>query len=53
MIVSASYRTDIPAYYTRWFLARLAAGFCAVASPYGGPPHCVSLAPGAVSGVVF
>lgn len=53
MIVSASYRTDIPAYYTRWFLARLAAGFCAVASPYGGPPHRVSLAPGAVSGFVF
>ena len=53
MIVSASYRTDIPAYYTRWLLARLAAGFCSVANPYGGPAYRVSLAPGTVSGFVF
>ncbi len=53
MIVSASYRTDIPAFYTRWLLARLAAGFCSVANPYGGPAYRVSLAPGAVSGFVF
>ncbi|MGO8920264.1 MAG: DUF1848 domain-containing protein [Stellaceae bacterium] len=53
MIISASYRTDIPAYYTHWLLARLAAGFCSVANPYGGPAYRVSLAPGAVSGFVF
>ena len=28
MIVSASYRTDIPAFYGRWFLNRLDAGWC-------------------------
>ena len=36
MIVSASYRTDIPAFYARWFLRRLKAGYCIVANPYGG-----------------
>lgn len=53
MIVSASYRTDIPAYYGDWFLNRLAAGFAEVGNPYGGPPYRVSLAPGDVSGFVF
>lgn len=52
-IVSASYRTDIPAFYTRWLLNRLAAGLCRVASPYGGAPYEVSLRPGAVAGFVF
>jgi hypothetical protein len=53
MIVSASYRTDIPAYYGRWFLARLKAGFCRVANPYGGNPATVSLKPEDVDGFVF
>jgi hypothetical protein len=53
MIVSASYKTDIPAFYGRWFLNRLAAGRCEVANPYGGKPFCVSLAPGEVAGFVF
>jgi hypothetical protein len=53
MIVSASYRTDIPALYGDWFLERLAAGFALVASPYGGRPYRVGLAPGEVDGVVF
>ncbi len=53
MIISASYRTDIPAFYGRWFLARLAAGYCRVASPYGGPPYRVALDAGAVDGFVF
>jgi hypothetical protein len=35
VIVSASYRTDIPAFYTGWFLNRLRAGYCHVADPYG------------------
>jgi DNA repair photolyase len=52
-IVSASYRTDIPAFYTRWLLCRLAAGLCRVANPYGGAPYEVSLRPGAVAGFVF
>ncbi|MFM9842107.1 MAG: DUF1848 domain-containing protein [Dongiaceae bacterium] len=53
MIVSASYRTDIPAFYGPWFRARLAAGFCLTANPYGGPPATVSLRPGDVEGFVF
>ncbi len=53
MIVSASYRTDIPAFYGKWFLNRLAGGFCRVASPYGGTPYEVSLRPGEVEGIVF
>ena len=53
MIVSASYRTDIPAFYARWFLNRLEAGFARVANPYGGPPALVDLTPDAVDGFVF
>ena len=53
MIVSASYKTDIPAFYGRWFLNRLEAGWCKVANPYGGKPFRVSLAPEDVSGFVF
>ena len=53
MIVSVSFRTDIPAYYGRWFMARLDAGFVRVANPYGGADYAVSLAPADVDGFVF
>lgn len=53
MIVSASYRTDIPAFYGGWFARRLAAGFCDVANPYGGRPYRVSLAREDVDGFIF
>ncbi len=53
MIVSASYRTDIPAFYGGWFMKRLAAGGCLVTNPYGGPPYRVSLAADDVDGFVF
>lgn len=53
MIVSASYRTDIPAYHARWFMARLAAGFCEVRNPYGGGMARVSLQPGDVEAIAF
>lgn len=53
MIVSASFRTDIPAHYGAWFLRRLDAGFATVTNPYGGPDYRVSLAPGAAEGFVF
>jgi len=53
MIVSASYRTDIPAFHAPWFLARLAAGFAEVANPYGGAPYRVSLQPPEAAGFVF
>ncbi|MDE2166206.1 MAG: DUF1848 domain-containing protein [Alphaproteobacteria bacterium] len=53
MIVSASYRTDIPAFYAGWLMARLAAGEARVRSPYGGQPTVVGLRPEAVDGFVF
>jgi hypothetical protein len=53
MIVSASYRTDIPAFHGAWFLARLAAGRCAVANPHGGKPYDVALDRRSVDGFVF
>jgi len=53
LIVSASYRTDIPAFYAGWFLARLRAGYCRVVNPYGGGSYEVSLARGAVDGFVL
>jgi len=53
VIVSASYRTDIPAFYADWFLARLRAGACTVASPYGGKAYTVSLNAPEVDGFVF
>lgn len=53
MIVSASYRTDIPAFYGAWFRRRLAAGVARVANPYGGPPYEVPLKAPACDGFVF
>ena len=34
MILQTGMRTDIPAFYTPWFLNRLRAGFVLVRSPY-------------------
>lgn len=52
MIISASYRTDIPAFYATWFENRFKAGFAKVANPYGGPASTVSLRAD-VDGFVF
>ncbi|WP_281684863.1 DUF1848 domain-containing protein [Thalassobaculum salexigens] len=53
MIVSASYKTDIPAFYGSWFRNRLAAGFARVTNPYGGKPFTVGLDPEAAEAFVF
>jgi hypothetical protein len=53
MIVSASYRTDIPAYWGRWFMDRLAEGAVSVHNPYGGKDYAVSLRRDDVEGFVF
>ncbi|MEQ8193549.1 MAG: DUF1848 domain-containing protein [Rhodospirillales bacterium] len=53
MIVSASYKTDIPAFFGEWFRRRLKAGACDVANPYGGPSFTVPLGPDSVDGFVF
>ncbi len=33
MIISASYKTDIPAFYGDWFMNRLKAGYCRMVNP--------------------
>jgi hypothetical protein len=53
MIISASYRSDIPAFHGDWFLAALAAGEVSVANPYSQRPYRVDLRPEAVDGYVF
>ena len=53
MIISASYRTDIPAFYGDWFRNQLKKGFCRVANPYGGQAYEVPLRGPTVDGFVF
>lgn len=53
MIISASYKTDIPAFYGEWFMNRLRAGYCKLVNPYGGQVHRVSLTPEDADGIVF
>ncbi len=54
MIVSASRRTDIPAFYMEWFLGRLAAGRVRVANPFRPrQQRVISLAPEEVDAIVF
>ena len=53
MIVSASYRTDLPAFYGARFMNRLRAGYCKVFNPYSRKPYTVDLRPAAVDGFVF
>ncbi|HLO77918.1 MAG TPA: DUF1848 family protein [Magnetospirillum sp.] len=52
MIISASYRTDIPAFYGEWFENRFRAGFAKVVNPYGRQVSAVPLRQG-VDGFVF
>lgn len=53
MIISASYKTDIPTFYGRWFMNRLEAGYCKMINPYGGQVYTVRLDRPSVSGFVF
>ena len=34
MIISTGMRTDIPAFYSKWFIERVRAGFVCVKNPY-------------------
>ena len=43
MIISASRRTDIPAWFSEWFCNRLCEGFCYVRNPYSQKITRVSL----------
>lgn len=53
MIISASYKTDIPAFYGEWFMNRLSAGFCKLLNPYNQTASRVSLVREDVDGIVF
>lgn len=52
-IISASRRTDVPAFYSRWFLRRLEEGFCEWIHPFGGRLSRVSLRADDVLSLVF
>ena len=54
MIISASRRTDIPAFYTKWFMNRVWAGYCLVPNPFNpNQISNISLAPENVDLFVF
>ena len=53
MIISASYKTDIPTFYGDWFVNRLRAGYCKTLNPYNRQIVRVSLTPEDVQGFVF
>lgn len=52
-IISASRRTDIPAFFSQWLLRRLDAGFCEVWQPFAHHWFRVSLEPADVAGIVL
>lgn len=54
MIISASRRTDIPSFYTDWFLNRVKAGYVYVRNPMNARQISqISLSPEVVDGIVF
>ncbi len=54
MIISASRRTDIPAFYAEWFINRIREGYCTVPNPYNREQVAhVSLLPEDVDVIVF
>lgn len=54
MIISASRRTDIPAFFASWFMERIRAGFCDTVNPFNPRQRVrVSLLPGDVEAIVF
>src|SRR5579863_4850689 len=53
MIISASYKTDIPTFYGEWFMNRLRAGYCKMVNPYGRQIYTISLLREDVDGFVF
>ena len=54
MILSASRRTDIPAFYTPWFMNRVNAGFLCVRNPFNAHQiRRISLMPNDIQAIVF
>lgn len=53
-IISASRRTDIPAFYSEWFMNRIRAGYCTTVNPYNPKQVSrVSLKSADVRAIVF
>jgi len=54
MIISASRRTDIPAFYAEWFFERIKEGFCLVQNPMNPKSvRYIDLTPNSVDVIVF
>ena len=54
MIISASRRTDIPAFYAEWFMNRIREGYCTVPNPFNPKQVSrISLKPEDVDVIVF
>lgn len=54
MIISASRRTDIPAFYHKWFINRIRAGYCVVPNPFNRKQLSrINLTPEDVEVIVF
>ncbi len=54
MIISASRRTDIPAFYSKWFMDRIREKFCLVSNPFNPKQISkISLDPPDVDAIVF
>jgi hypothetical protein len=53
MIISASYKTDIPTFYGEWFMNRLQAGYCKMVNPYSQQVYTIDLTPENVDGFVY
>ena len=53
VLISASRRTDIPAFHAEWFSSSLARGRADYRNPYSGKPASVSLARDRVAAFVF
>ncbi len=54
MIITVSRRTDVPAFYTPWFINRLRAGYCTVPNPFNAQQvSLLDLRPQAVDAFVF
>jgi len=53
IILSASRRTDIPAFYLNWFMKRIDAGSFQVVNPYNKVKRTIDVSPDKVHSIVF
>jgi len=52
-VISASRRTDIPAFYLDWFISRLNAGYFRLVNPFNGRTRKVQVSRDSVHSIVF